>query len=371
MDATEVYPEHFITGCAPTDNSDRTLQKKRSDGTLLGALLAGNEYEAVCLIKAGVEANIAENTTSPLHVSVGCITSTVTKLLIAHGADVNARNDVGETALHLAAGLNHINAVRLLLCHGAVVNVQSRGRSYSKQPKSEFNRGWTPLHEAFEQGNEAITRELLSNGAHVDVRTATGRSPLDLAVENNHEQIQLLFREATKSKPASERRTFFQRLTFNSMTATESLLLHLQGLIGQGGEPSKLCSICAQLKQMSEEEIARSSCHCVRYDSISHVRRSVAAGCPLCCLLLDCLNNHSLEGKDETAVYLRSGTTWYASEQGGAIGVIAGLFGDDFGGEDVRHSIQLITDPKGKEAPDFFGLMRLSSVTGMRSAILL
>jgi Ankyrin repeats (3 copies)/Ankyrin repeat len=151
----------------------------------MGALLAGNEYEAVGLIKAGVEVNTAENTTSPLHASVSCITSTVTKLLIAHGADVNARNDVGERALHLAARLNHINAVRLLLRHGAVVNVWSRGRSCSKQPKSEFNCGWTSLHEACEQGNEAITRELLSNGAHVDVRTATGRSPLDLAVEDN------------------------------------------------------------------------------------------------------------------------------------------------------------------------------------------
>jgi ankyrin repeat protein len=196
---TEVYPEHLITGCAPTDDSDRTLQKKRSHGLLTGALLAGNEYEAVGLIKAGVEVNTAENTTSPLHASVSCITSTVTKLLIAHGADVNARNDVGERALHLAARLNHINAVRLLLRHGAVVNVWSRGRSCSKQPKSEFNCEWTSLHEACEQGNEAITRELLSNGAHVDVRTATGRSPLDLAVEDNHEQVQLLFREVARS----------------------------------------------------------------------------------------------------------------------------------------------------------------------------
>jgi hypothetical protein len=121
---------------------------------------------------------------------------------------------------------------------------------------------------------------------------------------------------------------------------------------------------------VSEEEIARSSCHCVGYDSVSHVRRSVAGGCPLCCLLLDCLNNRSLEGKDEAAVHLRSGTTWYAPKRGGPVGLIAGLFGNDAGGENIRHSIQLITDPERKEALDFVELMRLASVTGMRSAIL-
>ena len=52
---------------------------------------------------------------------------------LAGGADVNATNMVGETALHKSSAKGHREVVKLLIANGAKVNVQNRN-------------GWTPLH---------------------------------------------------------------------------------------------------------------------------------------------------------------------------------------------------------------------------------
>jgi ankyrin repeat protein len=46
-------------------------------------------------------------------------------LLLANGAEVNAKNDRGFTALHVAAYFNHLEVVALLVAKGARVNDKS------------------------------------------------------------------------------------------------------------------------------------------------------------------------------------------------------------------------------------------------------
>src|SRR5207245_1004093 len=111
--------------------------------------------------------------------------------------DVHARNELGETALHLAARFNHERAVELLLRHGADANAQSAGRSSSKDENAIYNHGWTPLHEACEQGNMAVVRQLLASRARMDLRTKTGQSAVDLARENGHRLFCSSFKRLT------------------------------------------------------------------------------------------------------------------------------------------------------------------------------
>jgi ankyrin repeat protein len=51
------------------------------------------------------------------------------ELLISRGADVNAINDFGETALSLAAHGGHTQFIRTLLANGASTNCRPHGNS--------------------------------------------------------------------------------------------------------------------------------------------------------------------------------------------------------------------------------------------------
>jgi ankyrin repeat protein len=51
----------------------------------------------------------------------------IVKLLLEHGADVNAKMEGLGTALHLAASNGHLEIVKLLLENGADVNAKTEG----------------------------------------------------------------------------------------------------------------------------------------------------------------------------------------------------------------------------------------------------
>jgi ankyrin repeat protein len=63
-----------------------------------------------------------------LHLAAGEGHLEIVKLLLEHGADVNAKTAY-ETALHLAAGEGHLEIVKLLLEHGADVNAKTAVRN--------------------------------------------------------------------------------------------------------------------------------------------------------------------------------------------------------------------------------------------------
>jgi uncharacterized protein len=86
------------------------------------AAFADNAAAAALLIAAGAEvdaraANKFDNT--PLQVSMLSASAETAKVLIAHGADVNARQSEGVTALHEAAQSGDLGSVRILLSAGA------------------------------------------------------------------------------------------------------------------------------------------------------------------------------------------------------------------------------------------------------------
>lgn len=82
-------------------------------------------------------------------------------VLLENGADPNAREACGDTALHVAAFVSDVPMVDLLVRHGADVGAQD-------------NIGATPLHDAVRLGNEPVVRRLLALGAPTHL-LATGR----------------------------------------------------------------------------------------------------------------------------------------------------------------------------------------------------
>jgi ankyrin repeat protein len=112
------------------------------------------------------------------------------KRLLEHGADVNARNDGGETSIHRACGGWNIEDTlfQVLLDAGAEMDVRD-------------NYDDTPLHHACGHGRPHAVRFLLDAGADPNAKDKGGRIPLDLtervaeAREEVKREIIDLFRE--------------------------------------------------------------------------------------------------------------------------------------------------------------------------------
>jgi uncharacterized protein len=91
----------------------------------------------------------------------------VGELLLANGADVNARSSMGETPLHAAAAMNKVEFVSVLLAHKADINAMDE-------------KGWTPLHAAAHSNRKETVELLLASGADATIRGKQGQSALDL-----------------------------------------------------------------------------------------------------------------------------------------------------------------------------------------------
>ncbi len=110
----------------------------------------------------------------------------IASLLIARGADVNARDGQGETALIRAIRWDNPGAVRLLLSKGARHDVSD-------------SKGTPPLVMAAKKGNVEMTRALLEARAETDARDKEGKTPFSWAVIGAHRPVADLLLKAGSS----------------------------------------------------------------------------------------------------------------------------------------------------------------------------
>ena len=85
----------------------------------------------------------------PLTITVTWNEPKTTQLLIDNGAEVNARGDLGETALHKAVGMGRTEIVRVLLKNGADPRIESltgtTAFDYAHEPEIvEMLKNWKP-----------------------------------------------------------------------------------------------------------------------------------------------------------------------------------------------------------------------------------
>ncbi len=96
----------------------------------------------------------------------------VVAILLEHGADVNAQDQMNMSALHCAAYKGQIETARLLIQNGANLSLTN---SY----------GFTQLREAVGKGPPELISLLLDSGASVNVRDQRGWQPLHAALRSN------------------------------------------------------------------------------------------------------------------------------------------------------------------------------------------
>ncbi|HWK54055.1 MAG TPA: ankyrin repeat domain-containing protein, partial [Hyphomicrobiales bacterium] len=134
-----------------------------------------------------------EDEQTPLMLAANVGVLPVAKLLVDHGADVNAVEQWrGQTALMWAAAGNHGEVAELLIAHGADVNVRADAFDWSTQISSEprgqyrLTGGLTPLLYAARGGCRQCVDAMLAAGADINLPDPDGVTPLIIAIDNQH-----------------------------------------------------------------------------------------------------------------------------------------------------------------------------------------
>lgn len=104
--------------------------------------------------------------------------------LLNFGAEVNAstREAMKVTPLHSAAAARQLPIARVLINHGANVNATAA------------EGGFTPLHEAAANGDIEFAKLLLEHGAEINATMGDGKSPLAYAIDRRQTAMEAFLR---------------------------------------------------------------------------------------------------------------------------------------------------------------------------------
>jgi len=185
---------------------------------LIKAVSKGDTPTARVLLARGadVQARDATGRTALMYAAENGDPTTVQMLLI-HGADVNARDWQGWTALIYAAENGDLSTVQTLLANKANVNARSEGSGWTAL-MSAASRGHllvvqallargaetnardkddeTALLMAVQQGQTAVVQALLDGGADVNLKNKAGKTPLSSAEADGFSKIAQLLKQA-------------------------------------------------------------------------------------------------------------------------------------------------------------------------------
>ena len=129
-------------------------------------------------IAAAVKTKPASKTTEP----TARRASACTARRLAHKAEVNTKNNHGQTPLYWAAGKGQKDMVELLLANQAEVNAKD-------------NEGQTPLHRAAVNGRKVVAELLLAHGAEVNAKDINRETPLYWAEYKGYKDVAELLRQ--------------------------------------------------------------------------------------------------------------------------------------------------------------------------------
>jgi TIR domain/Ankyrin repeats (3 copies)/Ankyrin repeats (many copies)/Ankyrin repeat len=158
---------------------------------LLSAAASGDTAAATRLLGQGADVDAKNNQgDTPLLLAAKSGKIETAQLLIGKGANIEAKNDVGETALIAACTAGHADIASLLVEKGAATDAGDDG-------------GATPLMYAGLGGNTAIIDLLLARGANINAQDDKGETPLMYAASaGSVDAVKLMLRR--NANPATK-----------------------------------------------------------------------------------------------------------------------------------------------------------------------
>ena len=176
---------------------------------LMQAVMAGDRELVDLILSGGADINAkSQDGRTALHYAAVYGYREVAEFLIAKGADVNAKTNGGQTPLDVALLQNRAAMVEMLTAKGAEVSTLAIAARMGDLARvktllekgadinAQDNSGRTALHYAAERGFKEIVEVLLAKGANVNVGAfgSENKTAADFAMHSNHSEIvELLF----------------------------------------------------------------------------------------------------------------------------------------------------------------------------------
>ncbi|XP_011309262.1 rabankyrin-5 [Fopius arisanus] len=146
----------------------------------------GEVVEALC--RRGVDTSIG----SPLWDALDSNQEDTASILVTHGADTDCwspgPDGCVQTLLHRAIDDNKEEIAQFLIRSGCDLNAP-RKPGPDGAGGDEAKDNCTPLHLCCQWGLEQVVQTLVEHGANVNARDAEGKTPIHVAIQNQHEQI--------------------------------------------------------------------------------------------------------------------------------------------------------------------------------------
>ena len=196
------------------------MRSRSSSGTEIGKAVVRPRFAAaVGALALGLLLSGFSAARSPVADAANLQDLKTVRQLLRAGADVNAAQGDGMTALHWAAERGDVALAEILLYAGASISAGTRIGHYTPlhiasrkahlgvvklllQSKSDpnavtTNSGATPLHLAAAAGRPAVVSELLAAGANLEAREGSwSQTPLIFAAANNRVDVIQILLEA-------------------------------------------------------------------------------------------------------------------------------------------------------------------------------